>query len=245
MVADKIELETKSVESEEAFTWVSDGKSDYEVFPSSKIDRGTIIKIYLNEANKELLDEWKIRELVRKYSNYVAYPIIFQVEKVTKDEKDETKETKELVWEQINETKPIWQKNKSEITKEEYKKFYENITYDFHDPLATIHFSAEGVVTYKSLLFIPQEKSMFANLADPNREYGPKLYVKNVLILDNAKGLLPVWLRFVSGVVETSDLPLNISREMLQSNATLEKIRKNLTKKVLSELKKVMVENPA
>jgi molecular chaperone HtpG len=254
MVADKVELETKSVDSQTWFTWISDGKSEYEVLNSSKTTRWTLLKLFLNEANKELLSEWRIRELIKKYSNYVAYPIMLQVEKTppqsssNEGEASESKQgewTKELVWEQVNETKPLWQKNKSEITKEDYKKFYEWLTYDFKDPLATIHFSTEWVVSYKSLLFVPEEKSMFANLADPNREYGPKLYVKNVLILDNAKDLLPIWLRFVSGVVETSDLPLNISREMLQSNPTLEKIRKNLTKKVLSELKKAMWENPS
>jgi molecular chaperone HtpG len=251
MVSDKVELETKSVDSTTWFTWISDGKSDYEVSNSSKTTRWTLLKLFLNEANKELLSEWRIRELIKKYSNYVAYPIMLQVEKKSASDEGEASEskqgewTKELVWEQVNETKPLWQKNKSEITKEEYKKFYETLTYDFKDPLAIIHFSTEWVVSYKSLLFVPEEKSMFANLADPNREYGPKLYVKNVLILDNAKDLLPIWLRFVSGVVETSDLPLNISREMLQSNPTLEKIRKNLTKKVLSELKKAIWENPS
>ncbi len=243
MVSDSIEIETKSAESDVAFTWKSDGKSEYEVFSSSKSERGTLLKLFINEANKELLTTWKIQELIKKYSNYVAYPIYLQVEKVTKDEKDTTKETKEFVWEQVNETKPLWQKNKSDITQEEYKKFYESITYDFKDPLSIIHFSTEGIVAYKSLLFIPEEKNMFANITDPNKEYGPKLYVKNVLILENAKDLLPVWLRFVSGVVETSDIPLNISREMLQSNPVLDKIKKNLTKKILSELKKNLTEN--
>lgn len=242
MVADKVEVETKSQESNISYNWLSDGKSEYEVIEGSKPERGTILKLFIDEANKDLLTEWKLRELIKKYSNYVAYPILLQIEKVTKDEKDEKIEKKELVWEQVNETKPLWQKNKSEITEEEYKKFYETLSYDFKAPLATLHFSTEWVVSYRSLLFVPEEKSMFVNMADPNREYGPKLYVKNVLILENAKDLLPIWLRFISGVIETSDLPLNISREMLQSNATLEKIKKNATKKVLSELKKTLHE---
>lgn len=237
MVSDMIELETKSAESQGGVTWKSDGKSEYEVFSSPKTERGTIVKLFLNEANKELLSDWKLQELIKKYSNYVAYPIILHHNTAA------DKEAPVLEWQQVNETKPIWQKNKSEITKEEYKKFYESVTYDFKDPLMTIHFSTEWVVTYKSLLFVPEEKNMFANLADSNKEYGPKLYVKNVLILDNAKDLLPVWLRFVAWVVETSDIPLNISREMLQSHPVLDKIKKNLTKKVLSELKKTLSEN--
>ena len=158
-----------------------------------------------------------------------------------KDDKDKVTGKK---WEQVNETKPLWKKSKSEIKKEEYNEFYKSLSMDYNEPLAHIHTNVEGVVSYKSLLYIPKEKNMFNDMRDPNKEYGPKLYVQNVLILENAKELLPVWLRFVSGVVETSDLPLNISREMLQSNATLDKIKKSLTKKVIAELTKEMKKNP-
>ncbi|NUJ98018.1 molecular chaperone HtpG [Candidatus Gracilibacteria bacterium] len=242
MVADKVQIDTKSPLDTKAHRWLSDGKSEYEVSESERQARGTIITLFIDEANKELLEEWKIKELIKKYSNYVAFPILLQVEKEEKAE--EGKEAKkELVWEQINETKPIWQKSKNELKKDDYNKFYTEISYDFKEPLTYTHINVEGAVSYKSILFVPEEKNMFVNIADPNTEYGSKLYVQNVLILEHAKDLLPVWLRFVSGVVETQDIPLNISREMLQSNSVLEKIKKNLIKKVLGELQKSMKEN--
>lgn len=238
MVADKVEVETKSNESEKAYKWTSDGKSAYEISESDKTTRGTKITLYIDEANKDLLTEWKVKELIKKYSNYVAVPIKMEVEQ--KDEKGEVT-GKQL--EQLNDMKSIWTKSKTSVTDEEYKEFYKTLSMDFNEPLAHIHNNVEGVVSYKSLLYIPKEKNMFVNMDDPNREFGPKLYVKNVLILDNCKDLLPIWLRFVSGVVETSDIPLNVSRELLQSNSTLEKIKKGLTKKVISELKKNLKNN--
>lgn len=238
MVADKVEVETKSNESEKAYKWTSDGKSAYEVSESDKTTRGTKITLYIDEANKELLTEWKVKELIKKYSNYVAVPIKMEVEQ--KDDKGEIT-GKQL--EQLNDMKSIWTKSKTSVTDEEYQEFYKTLSMDFNEPLAHIHNNVEGVVSYKSLLYIPKEKNMFVNMDDPNREFGPKLYVKNVLILDNCKDLLPIWLRFVSGVVETSDIPLNVSRELLQSNSTLEKIKKGLTKKVIAELKKNLKNN--
>lgn len=237
MVADSVELETKSPFDTKSYKWISDGKSNYTVEEGQRESRGTKITLFIDEANKELLEEWKIKELVKKYSNYVAFPILLEVEN-EEGEGEQKKVKKE--WEQINETKPIWQKSKAELKKEDYTKFYSEISYDFKEPLTYTHINAEGAVSYKSILFVPSEKNMFINISDPNTEYGPKLYVQNVLILEKAKDLLPVWLRFVSWVVETSDLPLNISREMLQSNTVLDTIKKNLTKKILSELKKTL-----
>ena len=238
MVADKVEVETKSNESKTAFKWTSDGKSAYDVSESKKTTRGTVITLYIDEANKELLQEWKVKDLIKKYSNYVAVPIKMDVEQ--KDEKWEVTGTK---LEQLNDMKSIWTKSKTSVKDEEYKEFYKTLTMDFNEPLAHIHNNVEWVVSYKSLLYIPKDKNMFVNMDDPNREFGPKLYVKNVLILDNCKDLLPVWMRFVSGVVETSDIPLNVSRELLQSNSVLEKIKKGLTKKVIWELQKNLKNN--
>ena len=238
MVADKVEVETKSNESETAFKWTSDGKSAYDVSESEKTTRGTVITLYIDEANKELVTEWKVKDLIKKYSNYVAVPIKMDVEQ--KDDKWEVTGTK---LEQLNDMKSIWTKSKTSVKDEEYKEFYKTLTMDFNEPLAHIHNNVEWVVSYKSLLYIPKDKNMFVNMDDPNREFGPKLYVKNVLILDNCKDLLPVWMRFVSGVVETSDIPLNVSRELLQSNTVLEKIKKGLTKKVIWELQKNLKNN--
>lgn len=228
MVADNVEVTTRSGLDTKAHKWTSDGKNGYELEETTKDGRGTKVTLYFSEGNHELLEDWKIRELIKKYSNYVAVPIMMQ-EEIS----EEGKEEKKLEWKQVNETKAIWKKTKSEIKDGEYKDFYQSVSMDFNTPLGHIHNNIEGKVSYKSLLFIPQETNMFSDMRDPSKEYGPKLYVQNVLILEHAKELLPVWLRFVSGVVETTDLPLNISREMLQSNHTLETIKKSLIKKIL------------
>lgn len=238
MVADKVEVETKSNDSEKSFKWVSDGKSAYEVSEGTKTTRGTKLTLFIDEANVELIQEWKIRELIKKYSNYVALPISMEVE-----EKDEEGEVTGSKIEQLNDMKSIWTKSKTSVSKEEYTEFYKTLSMDFKEPLSHIHNNVEWIVSYKSLLYIPKEKNMFVNMDDPNKEFGPKLYVKNVLILENCKDLFPVWMRFLHGVIETSDIPLNVSRELLQSHTTLEKIKKGLVKKVIAELKKNMKNN--
>lgn len=237
MVAEKVELETKSNDSETSIIWTSQGKWNYDLSEWSKTSRGTIIKIFLKKEENEYAQNWKLRELIKKHSNYVWVPIMM------KEVENETNKDSEKKWEQINETKAIWNKNKSEIKDEEYQEFYSSLSYDFKKPLTHIHLNTEWMISYKSILFIPQEKNMFGGNDDPSKEYGPKLFVQNVLILEKARDLLPVWLRFVSGVVQTSDLPLNISREMLQSNTNLEKIKKWLTKKIVEKLKFELKEN--
>ncbi len=245
MVADKVEVISNSANNwEQAYKWISDGKTGYEVKETLKKWRWTEIKLFINEANKELLEDWKIRELVKKYSNYVSTPIMMKELDTRNDEEKKKEPNKVFDYEKINETTAIWKKWANSVKEEEYQEFYKTVSNDFNKPLCHIHSSVEWMINYKTLLFVPLEKNMFKDLRDPNQEYGPKLYVQNVLILENAKELLPVWLRFVSWVVETSDLPLNISREMLQSNNTLEKIKKALVKKVISELKKMSRKEP-
>ena len=243
MVAESIDVITRSGLDTKAHIWSSDGKSSYELEETEKEGRGTKILLHLSEGNHELLEDWKIRELIKKYSNYTRVPIMM-LENDTRSDEEKKKEPKERSWEQVNETQPIWKKSKSSVKADEYKEFYQQVSMDFNAPLGHIHSSIEGKVSYTSLLFIPEQTNAFSDMRDPAKEYGPKLYVQSVLILDHAKELLPVWLRFVSGVVETTDLPLNISREMLQSNATLETIKKSLIKKILGELKKLRVKNP-
>ena len=242
MVADKVEVESRSALDTKAHKWMSDGKTGYDIEEIEKETRGTKITLYINEANAELAKEWKLKELVKKYSNYVWVPIMMK-EYDSRTEEEKQKEPKQMWFEQVNETQPIWKKSKNDITKEEYKAFYQTVSNDWNEPLFTMHNNVEWMASYKSILFSPKEVNMYQNLSDPNLEYGPKLYVQNVLILENAKELLPVWLRFVSWVVETNDLPLNISREMLQDNTTLDKIKKWLTKKVITELKKSLKNN--
>lgn len=242
MVADKVEVDTKSPNEDKSYKWISDWKTNYDIIESNKDTRGTKITLYIDEANKELLEDWKIKELVKKYSNYVGVPIMMRKYDPRTDE-EKQKEPKVMDFEQVNETKPIWKKDKKDIEEKEYKDFYQSLSFDFNDPLFTIHNNVEWMVSYKSILFSPKENNLYKNLSDPNLEYGPKLYVQNVLILENAKELIPVWLRFISWVVETSDLPLNISREMLQDNTVLDKIKKWITKKVIWEFSKKMKNN--
>lgn len=237
MVAQKVELESKSNDSETSTLWISEWKWNYSISSGEKKNRGTTLKIFLKPEEKEYAENWKLRELIKKHSHYVWVPIMM---KEIENEKNKDTETR---WEQINETKAIWNKNKTDIKEKEYNEFYSSISYDFKKPLSHIHLNTEWMVSYKSILFIPQEKNLFGGNDDPSKEYGPKLFVQNVLILEKARDLLPVWLRFISGVVQTSDLPLNISREMLQSNNNLEKIKKWLTKKIIEKLKYELKEN--
>jgi molecular chaperone HtpG len=241
MVASKVVVESKESKGK-ASKWISDWKSGYKIDTSDKKDRWTTITIFVNKESKDLGSEWKLKELVKKYSNYVSTPIMMK-EYDSRSDEDKKKEPKEMGFEQVNETKPIWKKSKSEIKKEEYSEFYKSVSNDWNEPLFSMHNNVEGMVSYKSILFAPKEVNMYQNLSDPNIEYGPKLYVQNVLILENAKELMPVWLRFISWVVETSDLPLNISREMLQDNVSLDKIKSGLTKKVITELGKTLKNN--
>ena len=235
MVADKVEVESKSALDPVAHIWFSDWKTSYTIEESSRETRGTKITLFINEANLELLNDWKVKELVKKYSNYVWVPIMMRAYD-SRTEEEKQKEPKIMDFEQVNETKPIWKKEKKDISSEEYKSFYQSLSFDWNEPLFTIHNNVEWMVSYKSILFAPRDTNMYKNLSDPNLDFWPKLYVQNVLILEHAKELLPIWLRFISWVVETSDLPLNISREMLQENTILDKIKKALTKKVISEL---------
>jgi len=242
MIADKVEVESKSALDEKAHKWTSDWKTGYELKEIKKETRWTTITLFVNEANKELVEEWKIKELVKKYSNYVWVPIMMK-EYDSRTDEEKKKEPKKMWFEQVNETQPIWRKAKATIKKEEYKAFYQSVSSDWNEPLFTMHNNVEGMVSYKSILFAPKEVNMYQNLSDPNVEYGPKLYVQNVMILEHAKELMPIWLRFISWVIETTDLPLNISREMLQDNSTLDKIKKGLTKKVINELAKTLKNN--
>ncbi|MDD3302666.1 MAG: molecular chaperone HtpG [Candidatus Gracilibacteria bacterium] len=229
MIANKVELETKSNDSDKSIVWISEGKGKFEINEGNKETRGTLIKIYIKDEDLEFIEEWKLKELIKKYSNFINIPILM-LETENETNKDNRK------YEQVNETKAIWDKQKNELKEEDYEKFYSSISYDFAKPLTYIHLNTEGTISYKSILFVPSKKNMFYNNDDATKDYGPKLFVQNVLILENAKDLLPVWLRFIHGIVSTNDLPLNISREMLQSNNTLEKIKKSLTKKLIEKI---------
>jgi len=244
MVSDHVEVVTKSVDSDKAYKWVSNGTSSYTIGETEKEEPGTTITLFLRDNNDELeenydefLRENKIKELVKKYSDYVRYPIKMDV---TKYDYPEDKDKDPIVYkemETLNSMIPLWKKNKSEIKDEDYAEFYKHQFNDYTDPLKVIHTKVEGMLTYTSLLFIP--KSAPFDLYSEKYEKGLQLYSKGVFIMDKNKDLIPDYFRFVKGLVDSSDLNLNISREMLQQDRQLKKIAKAVENKIKSELEKM------
>ena len=221
IVADKITLETKSPYSENGVKWISSGDGNYEIEEITKQDRGTKITLHLKDGDEynEFLEDWKIKELVKRYSNYIRYEIYFG---------DEV----------INSTKPIWKKNKKELKDEDYNEFYKATFHDWNDPLLHINLKVQGNIEYNALLFIPK-KSPF-DYYTKNFKRGLQLYTKNVFIMEKCEDLIPEYFNFISGLVDCDSLSLNISREILQQDAELQVISKNLEKKIISELEKIL-----
>ena len=221
IVADKVTLETRSPFSENGVRWVSSGDGNYEIEEISKENRGTEITLHLKDGEEysEFLEEWKIKELVKKYSNYIRYEIYF---------KDEV----------INSTKPIWKRDKKELKDEDYNEFYKATFHDWNDPLFHINLKVQGNIEYNALLFIP--KKLPFDYYTKNFKRGLQLYTKNVFIMEKCEDLIPEYFNFISGLVDCDSLSLNISREILQQNSELQTISKNLEKKIISELEKVL-----
>ncbi len=221
MVAKRVEVVSRKAGDEKAWIWVSEASGEFEVDEAKRETHGTDVILYLREDAKEFLDEWRIKEIVKKYSDHIPYKIYLK-----KGDKEE----------QINSAKALWKLNKSEIKEEEYKEFYKTLSHDMQDPLFWIHTKAEGTLEYTTLFYIPSVRPFDLFRAD--YEPGVKLYVKNVFIMQD-RDLLPAYLRFVRGIIDAEDLPLNISRETLQYNAVLSKIKKASIRKILTELKKL------
>jgi len=228
MVASKVEVLSKRIGEEKAFRWTSSADTTYEISEASRVDNGTDVIIYLNEGEDEYLENWKLKNLVKKYSSFIAFPVMMASD-------DENKKG-EL--EKINSLKPIWERSASEVKDEEYEEFYTQACGGFGKVLKTIHTKAEGAMEYSAIAFIPEKISPF-EIYNQERKHGVKLYVKKVFISDDIKELLPDYFRFVRGIVDSNDLPLNVSREILQDNPIIGKIRKALTAKIFSELKKL------
>ncbi|MDP2696489.1 molecular chaperone HtpG [Thalassospira sp.] len=220
MVADKVEVVTKKAGDSQAWKWASDGKGEYTIAEADMEGHGTQITLHLNDDSKDFTEEFRLRHIVKTYSDHIGIPVIL----MKGDGQDET----------LNEASALWTRPKSDITDEQYQEFYKHNSHAFDDPWKTIHYQAEGAIEYTGLLYIPTMRPF--DLYDPARKGHLKLYVRKVFITEGADELLPPWLRFVSGVVDSQDLPLNISREMLQHNPVLTKIKNGLTKKLLSEL---------
>ncbi len=244
MVANKVVVETKSPSSEKGYRFTSEGTETYEIEEIEKENHGTSITLYLRESTKEddydkFLEEYEIRHLVKKYSDYVRYPIKMLVSKsiAKKDENGNEIEGKYedvLEDETLNSMVPLWKKAKKDVTQEELNEFYKAKFMDYQDPMLSLQISTEGVISYNALLFIPKKPPY--DLYSENYEKGLQLYTKGVFIMDKCKELVPDYLRFLKGLVDSSDLSLNISREMLQQDKQLVKIQANLEKKLLSEL---------
>ena len=229
MVADEVTVNTKA-HGEPAVQWNSAGTGSFTLSDSDKETRGTEITLHLKDEAKEYLEEWELRSVVKKFSDFVEHPIVLFT--MQKDEETEVEEEKE---EQLNSQKAIWLRPKNEITDEEYGEFYKHISHDTNFPAETIHYNAEGAIEFKALLFIPEHKP-FDMMMNNDPKSHLNLYVQRVFIGNDFEHLLPGYLRFVKGVVDSSDLPLNVSREILQDNPMLDKIRKNLVTRILKTL---------
>jgi len=230
MVASSVKLITKRAGSDEpAVLWESKGEKDFTVGAADKKEHGTDITIYLKEDEAAYAEEWKIRSLIKKYSDFIAFPIYAPDDKG----KDEV----------VNESKPIWKRKPAEINKEQYDVFYKQALGGFDEPLTVIHHRAEGAMEYNALLYIPSKISPF-EMYNIERKHGVKLYVKRVFIMDDCKDLLPEYCRFIKGVVDSEDLPLNVSRETLQDNPLIRKIKKAVTGKVFSQLEELAANEP-
>ena len=243
MVSKEVKVYSKHVDSQKAYLWDSCGTDGYTIEETDvDFENGTKIVIYLKDNNEdvqydEYLDEYKIRELVKKYSDYIKYPIQMEVmNNVKKENSDEYEEVKEI--DTLNSMKPLWNKEKSEITDEEYNNFYSDKFYDYQKPMKTIHFSVEGLCSYKSILFIPSHTPY--DFYTKEYKKGLQLYSNGVLIMDKCEELLPDYFAFVRGVVDTEDLSLNISREILLQDKKLKQIAKSIEKKLINEFKNMM-----
>lgn len=240
MIADKVQVVTKKSGEKTAYIWESDAQEAFTIDETTKDEDGTDIILYIADQHSEFLEEYNIKNIIQKYSNFIKYPIVMDTKKEEHNDKGEV--TSSTIEEEvINAQKALWLTEKSEISQSEYDEFYQQNYKDYTPPLDTIHFKAEGSSEFAAMLFIPS-KAPF-DIFYKDYKIGPALYVRKVLIMENCADLLPLHLRFIKGVVDSSDLPLNVSREILQSNKQIALIKKNLTKKVYSALKSLKKED--
>ncbi|MCR0997476.1 molecular chaperone HtpG [Serratia rubidaea] len=230
IVADKVTVRTRAAgaAADEGVFWESVGEGDYTIADISKEDRGTEITLHLREGEDEYLDAWRLRSVIGKYSDHIALPVEIE----TKNEEDDT-----VTWEKVNKAQALWTRSKSDVTDDEYKEFYKHIAHDFTDPLSWSHNRVEGKQEYTSLLYIPAQAPW--DMWNRDHKHGLKLYVQRVFIMDDAEQFMPNYLRFVRGLIDSNDLPLNVSREILQDSRVTQNLRSALTKRVLQMLEKL------
>ncbi len=239
MVADRVTVVSRKAteKTNKAIMWESTADGTYTIDEATRDKPGTDVVLHLRADEKKYLEEWEIRDIVRKYSDYIEHPVVMDITREKEDLADKAKKIKTTEEETLNARKAIWLKDPSEIKAEEYNDFYKHVSHDYSDPAKVIHYRAEGTSEFTALLYIPQHAPYGILYRD--FKIGPMLYVKRVQIMDHCAELIPEYLRFVRGVVDSSDLPLNVSREILQSNRHIEVIKKNITKKVLDALAEI------
>ena len=232
LVADHVDVISRAAGQELAFKWSSDAKSSFSIEPAERATHGTTVRLHLKEEHADFLEQWRLRSLVERYSDYVPYPVSL----VTKN-KDGVEEQK-----QLNRGTALWQRPRAEVTEEQHEELYKHLTHDHEKALARSHFKIEGTLEFTGLLYLPRRAPM--DLFDPQKTKGLRLFVKRVLIMEDCADLLPQHLRFVRGVVDSDDLPLNVSREILQESSALRAIRKQVTKKAVDMLEELATERP-
>lgn len=235
IVADKVTVRTRAAgeSADKGVFWESEGEGDYTVADIEKADRGTEITLHLREGEDEYLDDWRLRSIISKYSDHISLPVEIE----TKNEEDGT-----VTWEKINKAQALWTRNKAEVSDDEYKEFYKHISHDFADPLSWVHNRVEGKQEYTSLLYVPSKAPW--DLWNRDQRHGLKLYVQRVFIMDEAEQFMPNYLRFIRGLVDSNDLPLNVSREILQDSTVTRNLRSALTKRALQMLQKLAENKP-
>ena len=235
IVADKVTVRTRAAgeSADKGVFWESEGEGDYTVADIEKADRGTEITLHLREGEDEYLDDWRLRSIISKYSDHIFLPVEIE----TKNEEDGT-----VTWEKINKAQALWTRNKAEVSDDEYKEFYKHISHDFADPLSWVHNRVEGKQEYTSLLYVPSKAPW--DLWNREQRHGLKLYVQRVFIMDEAEQFMPNYLRFIRGLVDSNDLPLNVSREILQDSSVTRNLRSALTKRALQMLQKLAENKP-
>lgn len=235
IVADKVTVRTRAAgeSADNGVFWESEGEGDYTIADIEKASRGTEITLHLREGEDEYLDDWRLRSIISKYSDHISLPVEIE----TKNEEDGT-----VTWEKINKAQALWTRNKAEVSDDEYKEFYKHISHDFADPLSWVHNRVEGKQEYTSLLYVPSKAPW--DLWNREQRHGLKLYVQRVFIMDEAEQFMPNYLRFIRGLVDSNDLPLNVSREILQDSSVTRNLRSALTKRALQMLQKLAENQP-
>jgi len=241
MVADKVEVETRKAGEEQGYRWSSDGRGEFEIAEIEMENPGTRVTLFLNEEGKEYASRWRVEEIVKKYSNHIAFPIFLHYTKTEYDDKGKEKSKTPTV-DQINTASALWKRPKSELKEEDYNEFYKTLAHDTEEPLLHLHTHAEGTLEYTTLFYVPKQAPF--DMYQVDYRPGVKLYIRRVFITDDEKELMPPYLRFLRGVIDSEDLPLNVSREILQHNRVLANIKSSSVKKVLGELQRLALEEP-